>query len=209
MQDGMKREAVSWKLSAALFWCFLVILNVIVCNKLLKNACQHHQNYVRKTNEHGPKMVPKPLQNRPWRGSGGLLGATLETRCFQDLIFDDFGSILGPPLGPVWDHFGYHFFDVFLKWLFDGLGLHLGSQNTSKMNPKRGSKSKHENHRFCCYLLHFGHIQGCWKLWFFNVSLDPLLGWLFEPILMILAPFWGPFSRSRWTLFWYHFCIDF
>ena len=34
-------------------------------------------------------MVPKPLQNRSWRGSGGHLGATLETRCFQDIIFDE------------------------------------------------------------------------------------------------------------------------
>ena len=148
MQDCTKREAVSWKLSAAFFWCFLVILNVFICNRLLKNACQNHQNYVRKTNENGPKMIPKPLQNRAWRGSGRHLGATLETRCFQDLILDDFGSILGSPLGPIWAHFGHHFFDVFLKWLFDGLGLHLGSQNTSKMRPKRGSKSKHENHRF-------------------------------------------------------------
>ena len=53
---------------------------------------------------------------------------------------------LGVPLGPVWDHFGYHFFDVFLAWFFDGLGLHLGSQNTSKMRPKRGSKTKAEFH---------------------------------------------------------------
>ena len=48
---------------------------------------------------------------------------------------------LGLPLGPVWAHFGHHVFDVFLKWLFDGLGLHLGSQNTSKMRPKRVPKT--------------------------------------------------------------------
>ena len=53
----------------------------------------------------------------------------------------DFGAILGPPLGPVWGHVGYHFFDVFLRWLFDGFGLHLGSQNTSKMRPKRVPKT--------------------------------------------------------------------
>ena len=128
---------------------------------LLKNACNNHQTYVRKTDENGPTMVPKPLQNRSWSGSGGLLGATLETRCFQDLIVYDLGSILGPPLGPVWAHFGDHLFDVFLKWLFDGLGLHLSSQNTSKIRFKRGSKPKPENHRFCNYLLHFGYIQGC------------------------------------------------
>ena len=100
-----------------------------------------HANITKTMLEKLTKMVPKPLQNRSWRGSGGHLGATLETRCFQDLIFDDFGSILGPPLGPVWGHFGHHFFDVFLKWLFDGLGLHLGSQNTSKMRPKRVPKT--------------------------------------------------------------------
>ena len=161
MQDGTKREAVSWKLSAALLWCFLVILNVCVCNMLLKNACKHHQHYVRKTDENDRKMVPKPLPNRSWRGSGGHLGATLETRCFQDFIFDYFGSILAPPLGPIWAHFGHMFFDVFLKWRFDGIGLHLDSQNTSKMRPKRGPKPKPEFHRFCFYLLHFGHIQGC------------------------------------------------
>ena len=180
MQDGTKREVVSWKLSATLFWWLFVILNVFVCNMLLKNACNNHQNYVRKTDENDPKMIPKPLQNRSWRGSGGLLGATLETRCFQDLIFDDFGSILGPPLGPVWGHCGHNFFDSFLKWFFDSLGLHLGSQNTSKMRPKRGSKSKHVNHWFWCYLLHFGHIQGCWKWWFVCVFLEPCFGMFFE-----------------------------
>ena len=65
------------------------------------------ETYIRKTDEHGPKMVPTPLQNQSWRGSGGHLGATLVTRCFQDLIFDDLGSIF--PLRPVWTHVGHHF----------------------------------------------------------------------------------------------------
>ena len=102
-----------------------------------KNASKQHQKYDRKLT----KMVPKPLQNRSWRGSGGLLGAIFETRCFQDLIFNDFGSILGPPLGPFLGHFGHRFFDVFLRWLFDGFGLHLASQNTSKMRSKRVPKT--------------------------------------------------------------------
>ena len=138
-----------------------MILNAFVCNMLLQNACKNHQHYVRKTDENGFKNGLKPLQNRSWRGSGGHLGATLEARCFQDLTFDDFGSNLGPPLGPVWAHFGHYFFDVFLKWLFDGFGLHLESQNTSKMRPKRGSKPKAEIHRFCLYLQHLSHILGC------------------------------------------------
>ena len=43
-----------------------------------------------------------------------------------------------------------HFFDLILRDfsepLFDALGLHLGSRNTSKMSPKRGPKLKHEIH---------------------------------------------------------------
>ena len=111
----------------------------------------------------GPKTSPKSILE----GSGGLLGAIFETRCFQDLIFNDFGSILGPPLGPCWGHVGHLVFDVFLKCLFEGFGLHLGSQNTSKMRPKRGSNSKHENHHFC-YFFGTPFWDGFWIpcLWF-------------------------------------------
>ena len=106
-----------------------------------KNANTNHQTYDRKTSETDPKMIQKPLQSRSCRGSGGLLGAIFETRCFQDLIFNDFGSIFGPPLGQFLGHFGYRFFDVFLRWLFDGFGLRLASQNTSKMRSKRVPKT--------------------------------------------------------------------
>ena len=167
MEVGTKREADSRKLFG-----FPVILHVFICHMLLNNVCKNHWKYIRKVDENGPKTLPKssldgaveaiwepkPLQHRAWRGSGSHSGATLDTKCFQDVIFDDFGSILGPPLGVVWGHFRHHFLHVFLKWLFDGLGLHLGSQNTSKMRPKRGSKSKPENVRFCYYLQHFSHI---------------------------------------------------
>ena len=71
------------------------------------------------------------------------------------------GLLFPLPFGTSLGLFWVSFFDVFLQRFFDGLGLHLGSLNTSKMRPKRGSTSKHENHRFCYYLLHFGHIQGC------------------------------------------------
>ena len=194
MQGGTKREVISWKLSAAFVWCFLMLLNVFVCNVLLQNAYKNHQKYVRKTDENGPKMVPKPLQNRSWRGSGGHLGATLETRCFQDLISDDLGSILGLPLGPVWAHFGYHFFDVFLKWLFDGLGLHLGSQKTSKMSPKKGSQAKPINSSI---LLLFT------TLWPHSVVLKMVIFWYF-----LGALFWKHFWTSFWW-FWLTFGVPF
>ena len=38
---------------------------------------------------------------------------------------------------------------------------------------------------------------------------NPLLGGLWELILVILEHFWGPFWRPFWSLFGYHFCIDF
>ena len=146
-------------------------------------------------------MVPKPFQNRSWRGSGGHLGATLETRCFQDLIFDDFGSILGPPLGPVWAHFGHHVFDAFLNWLFDGLGLHLGSQNTSKMSPKRGPKLKHENHWFCHDLLHLDHIWGSRKSSFLKLFWYPFPSTVSEPLFdrfwTLLATLLDPFGHPN------------
>ena len=112
MQDGMERG------------CFLealrYLLLVIPCSferfclqHAAKEGMQKSQKYFRKTDERGPQMVPTPRQNRSWRGSGGLLGATLETRCFQDRMFDDFGSSLGPPLGSVLIHVGHHVFDAF------------------------------------------------------------------------------------------------
>ena len=172
---------------------------------LLKNACKIQQTYVRKTDEHGPKMVPKSLQNRSWRRSGAHLGAILETRCCQDLIFDDFGSILGPPLGPVWGHFGHHFFDVFLKCLFEGFGLHLGSQNTSRMRPKRVPKPRPEDRWFWFIYCTLATFRGAENHNFSVIFWSPLLGGLLgshfddfgslwgSPLDVILVMSWVPF----------------
>ena len=100
MQDGTKGEAVSWKLSAAFFWCFLVVLNVFVCNMLLTNACKNPWKYVRKTDENDPKWVPKPLQNRSWRG----LEASWEPSLKQGASKTSFLTILAPFWDPLWDH---------------------------------------------------------------------------------------------------------
>ena len=78
------------------------------------------------------KIVPTWSQNlSKIDPSGGHLGATLEARCFQDFIFDDFGFVLGPPLGQIWAHLGHHVFDVFFKMAsgrrFHRYGLHFGT----------------------------------------------------------------------------------
>ena len=121
------------------------------------------------TKKNSPKSILeglwRPLGNHPW------------SKVFPRPHFWRFWLHFEPPFEPVWVHFGHHFFDVFLKWLFDGLGLHLGSQNTSKMRSKRGSKPRPENHRFCNYLQHLSHIQGSWKSSFFDVFLEPCFGW--------------------------------
>ena len=120
------------------------------------------------------KMIPTWFQNVSKLNPGGALGATWEPPLKQGASKTSCLTILVP----FWDPFGTSLvsfwascFDVFLKWLFDGLGLHLGSQNTSKMRPKRGAKRKAEIHRFCLYLSHVGHIQGCNKSVFFDVFL--------------------------------------
>ena len=94
---------------------------------------KHHQTYVRKIDERGPKMAPKPWQNRSWRGSGGLLGATLETRCFQEFMFDDFGSILVSPLDQFELILGIIFLNVFFR---SGFLMGLASIWAPKTLPK-------------------------------------------------------------------------
>ena len=71
--------------------------------------------------------------------------ATWEPPLQQGAFKTSFLTMLAPFWDPLWDQFGVIlgiiFFDVFLKWLFDGLSLHLGSQNTSKMRAKRVPKT--------------------------------------------------------------------
>ena len=96
-----------------------------------------------------------------------------------------FGTPFGTSLGSCWAYL----LNVFLMWLFDGIGLHLGSQKTSKMRPKnkRGPKPRPEINWFCFDLPHFGHIQGCWKSSFFE--------------FFFLTPFWDGFW-NQCSLFW-------
>ena len=54
-----------------------------------------------KSNKNEAKIVPKPYQNRCWRGSGGHLGALLDKRLPQNIILNDFGTLLGPLWRPT------------------------------------------------------------------------------------------------------------
>ena len=147
------------------------------------------------------KMVPKWSQNLSKIDPGGGLEATWEPPLKQGAsktsLFYNFGSILGPPLGPFWGHFGHMFFLCFFEvafwWPWPPFGLPKDLQNETQ----KGVKTKTWQSGvlkiviFCCF---FGVL-----FW------DGFL----EAILVILAHFWGPFWRPFWSLFGYHFCIDF
>ena len=102
MQDGTKGEVVSWKLSAAFFWRFLVILNVFVCNMLLKNACKHTTTMSQQLTD----MVPKWSQNLSKIDLGGALEVTWEPSLKQGASKTSFLMILAPFWDPLWDQFG-------------------------------------------------------------------------------------------------------
>ena len=156
-------------------------------------------------------MVPKPLQNRSWRGSGRHLGANLETRCFQDIMFDDFGSILGPPLGPFWAHVGYHFFDVFWSALLKALASICTPKTPPKWDPKGGRNPNMKIIDFASIYYTLATFRGAendhFLMFFRTLFWEGFQVW--EHILVIFAHFWGPFWRQFWSLFGYHFCIDF
>ena len=160
------------------------------------------------------KLVPKLSQNLSKIDPGGALEASWEPPLKQGASKTSFLTILAPfwdpHLGPVWAHFGHHIFDVFLKWLFDGLGLHLGSQKTPPTwDPRGGQNQKLKFIKFAsiyCTLATFRGAENDNLLLFFW---NPVLRGLWEPILMILDHFWCPFWRPFWSLVGYNFCIDF
>ena len=116
MQDGTKREAVSWQLSAACFWWFLVVLNVFVCNMLLQNACKKHQTHVRKTDENcrkmGPKTSPKSILEGLWRLLGNHPWNKVLPRPHFWWCWLHFGTLFRTSLGSCW----VSFVDGFLRW---------------------------------------------------------------------------------------------
>ena len=79
---------------------------------LLQKAYKNHQKYVRKTDENGPKIVPKPLQIDP----GGGLEASWEPPLKQDASKTSFLTILAPFWDTLWDQFGVILGIIFLMF---------------------------------------------------------------------------------------------
>ena len=162
MQDGTKREVVS---GSSLLDSFGVSFwfERFGLQHAAKECMQQNQTY----NKQLTKMVPKWSQNLSKIDPGGGLEATWEPPLKQGASKTSFLMILAPFWDPLWDQFGLILGIMFLMFFWSAFLRALASiwaPKTSKMKPKRGSKPKPENHRFCCYLLHFGYIQGCWKL---------------------------------------------
>ena len=75
-----------------------------------KECIQKSLNFCQKTNETGPKMVPKPLQIDP----GGALEASWEPSLKQGASKASFLMILTPFWEPLWDQFGVILGIIFL-----------------------------------------------------------------------------------------------
>ena len=209
MQDGTKRVAVSWKLSVAFSWWLLVILNVFVCNMLLKNVRKNHKNNIL---EKLTKNAPTWSQNLSKIDPGGALEASWEPLLKQGA--SEALTILAPFGDPLWDQFGL-ILDIFLFLMFfwSAFLMALASIWAPKTPPKWAPKGgQHQNLKiieFECIYNTWTTFQGAENHIFSMFLLNPILGWLLEPILVILAHFWDPFWRQFCSLFGYHFCIDF
>ena len=148
------------------------------------------------------------MQNRPLEPPRTLL----EARSLLGTLICTFLAPFGTPKGPQnrsnIDHFLDMFFNDFWGPLFDALGLHLASQNTSKMTPKRVPKThlieKWKSSSRCSQ----SSIQrgvGVLKIMIFLAFLVPFLRCRFETsFLSILAPFgdplgtpWAPKKHSK------------
>ena len=170
----------------------------------ITNICQ--KNW-RKWSQNGPNTSPKSILEGLWRPLVSLKQGAYKTSFLTILapFWDPFGTSLSSCLAS--------FFYVFLKCFFDGFGLHLGSQNTSKMRPKRVPKTHLIKKWKSNSRLHESSIQrgvGVLKIIIFSMFFwNPVLGGHGEPIVAILAHFWGPFWRPFWLLFRYHCFIYF
>ena len=108
----------------------------------------HARNPSQKVTKNTPNIAPKApknhqksSQNRPLESLWDPLATLLEPRAlyvpFMYPIWLHFGPQMGPQNRSKIDHFLNLFLTSFLKPLFRVFCLHLGSQNVTKMTPKK------------------------------------------------------------------------
>ena len=151
-----------------------------------------------------PKIIKNPLKIDPWRASGTPWRPYLSQGRFLDHFWLHFRPQKGLQNRQKIDNFLDLFLNDFLEPLFHAFGLHLGSQNDPKKRQKRDPIREHENHWFCCYLLHFSHIEGSKKSSFLVLFGDPFLDTFSRPLFhrfwTLLGNLLGPFGHPKSTL---------
>ena len=158
--------------------------------KMLPNGSQN----LSKIDPGGPG-VWRPLGSHPW--------SKVLPRPHFWWFWLHFGTPSGTSLGKCWASF------FFLDGFLIALASIWAPQRPPKWDPKGGQNQDLKIVDFDCIYYTWATFKGAenhqCSMFFWN----PILGWLSEPILVILALFWGPFWRRFWLLFGYHFCIDF
>ena len=154
-------------------------------------------------------MVPNHSKIDP----GGGLEATWEPPLKQVASKTSFLMILASFWDPLWDQFGVILGIIFLMFFWSGFLMALASiwapKTLPKWDPKGGQYPNTKFIEFASIYYTLATFMGADHEHFSMFFWNTVLGWLLEPILMILAHFWGPFWRPFWSLFGYHFCIDF
>ena len=158
-------------------------------------------------------IVPKWSQNLSKIDPGGGLEASWEPSLKQSASKTSFLAILAPFWDPLWDQFGPILRIICLIFFWNGFLMALASiwapKTPPKWDPKGGRNQDLKIVDFAIIYNTWATLEGAENHHFSMFFWNPILKWLLEPILMILAHFWGPFWRPFWSLFGYHFCIDF
>ena len=158
-------------------------------------------------------MVPAWSQNLSKIDPGGGLEASWEPRLKQDASKTSCLTILAPFWDPLWDQCGLILDIIFWMFFWSAFLKALASiwapKTPPKWDPKGGQNTNMKIIDFAAIYYTLATFRGA-ENGLFSISFwNPLLEGLLEPILVILAHFWGPFWRQFSLLFGYHFCIDF
>ena len=159
------------------------------------------------------KMVRKSSQNTSKIDlEGGLEAAREPPLCGGDPK-TSFWAILAPLWDPIWGpvlaHVGHRFLMFFWSAFLLALASIWAPKTPPKWDPKGGQNQNLNFIDFAVIYNTWATFEGAENHHFSMFFWNPVLGGLWEPILMILAHFWGPFWRPCWSLVGYPFCIGF